>query len=192
MRRRKSGLTADDAALWAQVAESVEPLRRRRARSAAAPSDTDASPATPAATPEPAPPPARQKAPALPPLAPLDRLERRRLARGTRPIEGRIDLHGMRQARAYEALCAFLADAQARGLGLVLVITGKGSGRRSDFALTDEPGVLRRIVPQWLRLPDLRSYVIGFEEAERGHGGAGALYVRLRRPGRAGAPGRRR
>ena len=45
----------------------------------------------------------------------------------------------------------------------------------------EERGVLRRLVPHWLREPDLRSVVLGFEEAGRAHGGSGALYVRLRR-----------
>jgi DNA-nicking Smr family endonuclease len=40
---------------------------------------------------------------------------------------------------------------------------------------------LRRVVPHWLRLPDVRPFVLGFEEAARHHGGEGALYVRLRR-----------
>ncbi|MEQ4597219.1 MAG: Smr/MutS family protein, partial [Methylobacteriaceae bacterium] len=42
-------------------------------------------------------------------------------------------------------------------------------------------GVLRRSVPHWLRGPELRGLVLGFEEAARHHGGGGALYVRLRR-----------
>jgi DNA-nicking Smr family endonuclease len=42
--------------------------------------------------------------------------------------------------------------------------------------------VLRRMVPEWLARPDLRDLVVGFEEAGRRHGAAGALYVRLRRP----------
>ncbi|MFL5135469.1 MAG: Smr/MutS family protein, partial [Microvirga sp.] len=50
----------------------------------------------------------------------------------------------------------------------------------------EERGVLRRMVPHWLRLPDLRSLVIGFEEASPQHGGSGALYVRLRRRRGAG------
>jgi DNA-nicking Smr family endonuclease len=41
--------------------------------------------------------------------------------------------------------------------------------------------VLRRQVPQWLGLPEFRSLVVGFEEAHIGHGGEGALYVRVRR-----------
>jgi DNA-nicking Smr family endonuclease len=58
----------------------------------------------------------------------------------------------------------------------VLVITGKGkTGAES------ERGVLRRAVPQWLALPEFRNLVVGFEESHIGHGGAGALYVRIRR-----------
>ena len=45
-----------------------------------------------------------------------------------------------------------------------------------------ERGVLRRQVPQWLSLPEFRALVVGFEEAHIGHGGEGALYVRVRRP----------
>ena len=45
--------------------------------------------------------------------------------------------------------------------------------------------MLRRQVPQWLGLPEFRALVVGFEEAHIGHGGEGALYVRVaavRRP----------
>jgi DNA-nicking Smr family endonuclease len=41
--------------------------------------------------------------------------------------------------------------------------------------------VLKRQVPQWLRLPAVRDLVVGFEPAHITHGGEGALYVRLRR-----------
>jgi DNA-nicking Smr family endonuclease len=59
----------------------------------------------------------------------------------------------------------------------VLVITGKGR----TSAAASERGVLRRQVPLWLSLPEFRSLVVGFEEAHIGHGGEGALYVRIRR-----------
>jgi DNA-nicking Smr family endonuclease len=36
-------------------------------------------------------------------------------------------------------------------------------------------------VPQWLSQPEFRTFVVGFEEAHIGHGGTGALYVRIRR-----------
>jgi DNA-nicking Smr family endonuclease len=64
----------------------------------------------------------------------------------------------------------------------VLVVTGKG-GRRGDRGLGGEHGVLKRQVPMWLSLPEFRPFIVGFEDAHVGHGGEGALYVRLRRPG---------
>ena len=47
--------------------------------------------------------------------------------------------------------------------------------------LKSERGVLRRQVPQWLNQPEFRNVVVSFEEAHIGHGGTGALYVRIRR-----------
>lgn len=82
----------------------------------------------------------------------------------------------MTQSRAHRVLLNFLHYAQEDGMSVVLIITGKGkSGAES------ERGVLRRQVPQWLSLPEFRSVVIGFDEAHIGHGGEGALYVRVRR-----------
>jgi DNA-nicking Smr family endonuclease len=72
-------------------------------------------------------------------------------------------------------LLRFLQAAQRDGAKFVLVITGKGARAQ------DERGVLKRQVPLWLKLPEFRAYVVGFEEAHIGHGGEGALYVRLRR-----------
>ncbi len=112
--------------------------------------------------------------PAPPPLAPLGRRMRQRVARGREAIDARFDLHGLTQSEAHAALLHFLRTASARGHRLVLVITGKG--RRNG-----EGGVLRRQVPQWLALPEFRSFVVGFEDAHIAHGGEGALYVRLRK-----------
>jgi DNA-nicking Smr family endonuclease len=79
-------------------------------------------------------------------------------------------------------LGAFLRRSQAEGAKLVLVITGKGAAASAHGpGLSDERGVLRRMVPHWLRMADLRGVVMGFEEASLRHGGGGALYVRLRR-----------
>ncbi len=110
----------------------------------------------------------------MPPLAPLSKRERTKLSRGRSEIEARLDLHGMTQTRAHRALSGFLQRAHHDGLTFVLVITGKG---RSG----GESGVLRRQVPEWLSLPEFRAFVVGFEEAHVGHGGEGALYVRIRR-----------
>ncbi|MEA1831156.1 Smr/MutS family protein [Methylobacterium durans] len=122
-----------------------------------------------------------QAPPPVPPPATggLERRARIGLKRGTLPVEARIDLHGLYQAEAHAALVGFLMRCRAAGHAHVLVVTGKG-GPSFDDAFS-ERGVLRRSVPHWLRGPDLRGLVLGFEEAARHHGGSGALYVRLRR-----------
>jgi DNA-nicking Smr family endonuclease len=74
-------------------------------------------------------------------------------------------------------LLSFLHHASENGMTFVLVITGKGR----TVGPESERGILRRQVPHWLGLPEFRNYVIGFEEAHIGHGGEGALYVRVRR-----------
>jgi DNA-nicking Smr family endonuclease len=110
-------------------------------------------------------------------LALISRRERARLSRGKQDIEARIDLHGMTQARAHRALHNFLLRSSDDGLRFVLVITGKGRTTRLDSSR----GVLRQQVPEWLGLPEFRTLVVGFEQAHIGHGGEGALYVRIRK-----------
>jgi DNA-nicking Smr family endonuclease len=173
-RRRARGLTEEDIALWAEVARLV----RRRPGVSAPIEPPSASPRATVA--EPAQPPAAARPrPAPPPLAPIERKLKRALARGRDAVDGALDLHGLNQAEAHHALRSFLVAAQARGDRLVIVVTGKGRAGSSSWI--DEPGVLRRLAPHWLQAPDLRGVVLGFEEAGRAHGGAGALYVRLRR-----------
>ena len=122
-------------------------------------------------------------------MADFDRRQARRIATGKAEVEARIDLHGLRQRDAHARLRAFLFDAHARGLKTVLVITGKGGSEAADAArdLADDRqrGVLRRSVPLWLREHDVQSIVVSFTQAGARHGGAGALYVRLRRKHRA-------
>jgi DNA-nicking Smr family endonuclease len=126
--------------------------------------------------------------PSPPTLAPLERRLRQKLARGRAAPEAAIDLHGMRRQEAFLALRQFLTQAQIEGARLVLVVTGKGErGVLGEGA----PGILRQSVPHWLREPTYHAVVVGFEEAQRPHGGAGAFYVRLRRrdrPSRGNAP----
>lgn len=120
--------------------------------------------------------------PAVPPppsLARLDDRTKRRLVRGSVSIDERLDLHGMTQEAAHSALRHFLVGARIRGARIVLVITGKGRGGAA--ADVHDRGVLRRSVPHWLADASLRPLVVGFEEAHLAHGGAGAIYVRLRR-----------
>lgn len=120
--------------------------------------------------------------PALKPLVPLEPKTKRRLNRGQKDVAARIDLHGMRQHEAHDALRGFIIDAHANDARLVLVITGKGKTARGDGVMSErEVGVLRRMVPHWLSEPSLRHIVLGHEAATGRHGGEGALYVRIRK-----------
>lgn len=180
--RRPRGLTIDDRRVWQHVTASVTPLDPDRVLPPE-PEPIPAAPAAPAISVPPLAAPVRRAEPAPPPLAPLEKALRRRLTRGAAEPEASIDLHGLTQEAAHRRLLGFLRRAQADGLKLVVVITGKGSRTADPHA---ERGVLRRVVPEWLMRPDLRPLVIGFEEAAAAHGGAGALYVRIRRPARPG------
>jgi DNA-nicking Smr family endonuclease len=180
--RRKRGLSEEERALWESVAKQIKPLRKRHRAAKPPAALPDAEPPVapkPVASPRPpalpkmfAPP--RQEPP---PLAPIGRRERSHLSRGRKEIDARLDLHGMTQTRAHHRLFTFLQRAHSDGLTFVLVITGKGKVGGAEA----ERGVLRRQVPLWLSLPEFRSLVVGFEEAHIGHGGEGALYVRVRR-----------
>lgn len=184
--RRRRVLSADERALWESVAKQAKPLRKRT-RVTKAEIVVAAEPAVPPtrvsakkSSNESAPPsrePAKTNRPSPPPLAPLARRERAHLSRGRIEIDARLDLHGMTQVRAHRALLHFLQRASSEGQRFVLVVTGKGDRAGSD----SERGVLRRQVPEWLSLPEFRALVVGFEQAHIGHGGAGALYVRVRR-----------
>jgi DNA-nicking Smr family endonuclease len=175
--RRRRLLSKDERVLWKTFTKSIAPLRA----SPPEPDDAEhaAAPALPATSRAPKTAPVSAKVPARaepkapPPLIPLGRRLKQRVARGKESIDARLDLHGLTQSEAHAALLRFLRSASAREARLVLVITGKGRG--------GELGVLRRQVPHWLGLPEFRGYVIGFESAHISHGGEGALYVRVRR-----------
>ena len=180
------GLTKDERALWDRLRETVKPLSRPRKKPADTASPADAPAAKPVreqhapkARAAVAKPTEKPKAPG-PSLAPFEEKTLRRLARGLVEIDARIDLHGMRQERAHTALAAFLRRQQAR------VRRSCSSSPARARAESEGRGVLRESVPRWLAGGDLRHLVVGFEEAHRRHGGAGALYVRIRRR-RAGA-----
>jgi DNA-nicking Smr family endonuclease len=180
--RRRRALSEEERALWESVAKQTKPLRRKPRTAKpqeVLPAAEAPLVANPAAPPKPLPSAKIQRAPKpeAPPLAPLGRRERSQLSRGRKEIDARLDLHGMTQIRAHRELSGFLQRAHREGLSFVLVITGKGKTMGPE----SERGVLRRQVPQWLNLPEFRALVVGFEEAHVGHGGEGALYVRIRR-----------
>jgi DNA-nicking Smr family endonuclease len=176
--RRHRHPTPDELRLWRDAMRdavplgTVAPLPPEPVEPVAAP-----PPAEPAPAPAPAAPPPRRESMAALVAAALPGFDRRtsdRLRKGRMGIQARIDLHGMTQAEAHGALAGFVLRCWNDGRRSVLVITGKGSTGQGG-------GVLRRAVPMWLNQPPLRERIIGIEEAGHRDGGAGALYVLLRR-----------
>jgi DNA-nicking Smr family endonuclease len=174
-------LNPEDAELWRRVAREIAPLpgralpedRGRPARNAPEPQlapDRRHPPGTNLAGETPALP--RKPPPPLDQFAGVDRATAERLRRGRRAIEARLDLHGMTQPEAHRALQGFVSGSRAAGRRCVLVITGHG---RSSG------GILKSAVPRWLHEPDLRRDVLAIAPARPQHGGAGALYLLLRR-----------
>jgi DNA-nicking Smr family endonuclease len=101
--------------------------------------------------------------------------ELRKLRRGMFPIDARLDLHGMSEADAREAVHSFLRDKRARGERCVLVIHGRGAHSPGGT------GILRGEVAAWLSQGPASEHVMAFATADADDGGAGAVYVMLRR-----------
>ena len=179
MSRKPKALTDEDRILWGRVANTVDAYPGRMEQLLETePKAEPRAPGQPRSRPGNQPRIAAGKTPkkgdAGNGLNPIDKPVYRKIARGRVPLEARIDLHGMTQAEAHDLLFGFLIRAHGQGLRHVLVITGKG--RSGD-------GVLRRAVPRWLSGAAFRGLASGCEPASRGHGGDGALYVRLKRGG---------
>ncbi|MFS4438092.1 Smr/MutS family protein [Paracoccaceae bacterium GXU_MW_L88] len=203
MARRRRSLTADERDLWRRVAKAwdIKPVeeadsteilteapppepapRRDLFAEMAAPQIGRRSRKAPAVSVSEKPDPA--EAHRRPEAPEMDRRKLDKMTRGRLPVEARIDLHGMRQHEAYGALIDFIARSHMRGLRLVLVITGKGQDDPQRSFFEERRGVLRHAVPGWLRQGPIRPYVMEIVTAHRRHGGAGAYYVYLRRPGK--------
>lgn len=110
-----------------------------------------------------------------------------RLRRGLIEPEVRLDLHGYTVKAAHRALILFLRGAQKSGARLGLVVTGKGARAHDPHAPFDlgfdkhARGSLKSLTPRWLAEPELAQIVAASRPAHRRHGGAGALYVYLRK-----------
>jgi len=196
---------------WEAVAKSIRPLKKKETppESAAGPGGPpmrSRGMLGPGAGPLGVYHPARAMAPPEPPKAhghgALPAVEPKLLKdirRGQVAIDATLDLHGETQARAYPMLERFLSVARTRGNRIILVITGSGVKRQvlgsrpfgagddtqtvrpNDLYNRQEPGVLKRALPQWLSAAPIRDWVVGYSGAAPQHGGAGAFYVVLRR-----------
>jgi DNA-nicking Smr family endonuclease len=132
--------------------------------------------------------PAVHKHKAAPGVSGLDGRTDEKLRRGLLEPDARLDLHGFTERDAHHALLLFLRTAQMRRHKLVLVITGKGARLAPDAPFDMElnyrsRGILKAVVPRWLREPSFAGIVAGTRAAHNKHGGEGALYVYLRKGG---------
>ena len=112
----------------------------------------------------------------------MDARTHRKMTQGKLRPEARLDLHGLTLSAAQPELFAFILSCHSAGLRLVLVITGKGKGDHGP--LPTRAGALRHEVPHWLHMAPVAAAVMQVVPAHFRHGGAGAYYVYLRRPGR--------
>ena len=105
-RKRLRRLTDEEIALWTEVARSVA---RRRGATLPAPLNPIRAARPPVPPPTATEPPAARPAkPSTPPLAPIERRLKRDLSRGRAAIDAALDLHGLTQAEAHQALRGFL------------------------------------------------------------------------------------
>jgi DNA-nicking Smr family endonuclease len=109
-------------------------------------------------------------------LAPgIDRRLLKKLRRGDYALQAHLDLHGLVTDEAHLAVERFLASARAAGQRCVLIVHGRGHNSKEGIP------VLKERLKVWLTRGRLSRVVLAFATARPADGGAGALYVLLRR-----------
>jgi DNA-nicking Smr family endonuclease len=167
-------LVPEERALWARVTATVRPLGQRKAVMLPQVPDVPAPvSAVRAVSPS-------ISAPAT--RAPGDSLDGgwdRRLRRGLVGPDRTIDLHGHTLASAHDALDQGLDRAIADDVRLLLLITGRPP--RGEGGANPRRGVIRAAIGDWLAASRHAGRIAAIRNAHPRHGGAGALYVILRR-----------
>lgn len=97
------------------------------------------------------------------------------LKAGRLSSEGHLDLHGQNADQALDSLLFFMRESYLAGRRMVLVIPGRG--KNSPRGLS----ILRQELQSWLTREPLKRIVLAFCTAQPKDGGAGALYVLLRK-----------
>ena len=180
-------LSPEERALWQKLARTVTPLRRTRATPVMMEgSEAEAAPPSeptkrikgrvpPLRAPQPVPEP-----PKLTPVPVLDSSWERRIRSGRLVPDHSVDLHGLNLAAAHARLDLLLGEAVARGWRVLLVVTGRprpapepGEPRRR--------GAIRAEIGDWLAHSPHADRIASVRQAHPRHGGAGALYIILRR-----------
>jgi DNA-nicking Smr family endonuclease len=180
---RTRTLAPDEAALWARVMDTVRPLRAvaRVMPPAVASAPPPVVGAPKRAAPPPIPARAVQPRPRPVPITggTLDGGWDRRIGRGAVSPDDVIDLHGHTLASAHAMVDARLGEAVARGDRVLLLVTGRPP--RPESERPHARGAIRAAVTDWLAASRHGSRIAAVRGAHPRHGGAGALYVVLRR-----------
>ena len=111
----------------------------------------------------------------------LDAVWDRKLAKGEVAPDRTMDLHEMTVAEAHRALDAGLASAVAAGARLLVIVAGKAREGRPARLMPGGRGIIAASVEDWLALSPFAGNIAAVRPAHIRHGGAGALYVVLRR-----------
>ena len=112
-------------------------------------------------------------------LTQMDGKLAKRFKREEFKIEAVLDLHGVTEKDAFERVCEFIKHSYSQKKRCLLIVTGKGI----DDALFSERGVLRKSVPNWLSHSEVAPLILGYRNPSEALGGAGALYILLRKNG---------
>lgn len=173
-------LGPEEKALWQRVIATVRPLHSQAMEQPSMEASAPAEPVSPSSPPKPvrkvAPPSPPQ--PAIKPGTTLDASWDRRLARGIVQPDVTVDLHGHGLAAAYDLLDSRLEQAIEMGSRLLLLITGKPP---SDDRVPVKRGAIRAAVGDWLAASRHARHIASVRPAHPRHGGAGALYIVIRR-----------
>lgn len=101
----------------------------------------------------------------------------KRFKREIYKVEATLDLHGVTEKAAFEIVCDFVKQAYNSEKRCILIVTGKG---RDDIPFSGK-GVLRKAVPEWLSHSEISPLILAFKNPSEAMGGAGALYILLRK-----------
>lgn len=99
----------------------------------------------------------------------------RKLRRGEFAVQAHLDLHGLLKEEAKVELEGFLARCRHDGKRCVLVVHGRGLHSK------DQVPVLKDALKRWMGQARFAQHVLAFSTARPHDGGAGAVYVLLRR-----------
>ena len=108
-------------------------------------------------------------------VAGFDRNVLRKLRRGEFPVQAHLDLHHMSRQEARAAVESFVTASRVAGYQCVLIVHGRGHHS------PDHTPILKNVLRAWLSRGRIGRAVLAFTSARPVDGGAGALYVLLRR-----------